>query len=240
PRVQPLALRPTKQFKRDVERMKKRGKDIAKLQSIINSLVQRNPLGPQYRDHALTGELKGSRDCRGWGPRTFPRCQEVGGPFRSRTSARLKRPVGWFFRCWITSRRGQDRLGYEVLTETRPNPSRRIPFSGLLHSVVRGGARGSRRETRDDYRTQAASNARGGAARPGAHRGPGVDAAPEPGCRADDHRGDRRRAEAASAAVAGNPGGRAGRADLEAVQAGQPGVSSGRSGDRGQGSEDRR
>jgi mRNA interferase YafQ len=43
--------------------MKKRGKDIAKLQSIINSLVQRNPLGPQHRDHALTGELKGSRDC---------------------------------------------------------------------------------------------------------------------------------------------------------------------------------
>ncbi len=63
PRVQPLALRPTKQFKPDVERMKKRGKDIAKLQSIINSLVQRNPLEPQYRDHALTGELKGSRDC---------------------------------------------------------------------------------------------------------------------------------------------------------------------------------
>jgi len=63
PRVQPLALRPTKQFKRDVERMKKRWKDIAKLPSIIDSLVQRNPLGPQYRDHALTGELKGSRDC---------------------------------------------------------------------------------------------------------------------------------------------------------------------------------
>ena len=151
-----------------------------------------------------------------------------------------KRPVGRFFRCSIASRRGQNRLEYAVLTETRPNPSRRIPFSGLLHSVVRDGARGNRRETRDDHRTEAASNARGGAARPGAHRGPGVDATPQPGRRADDHRGDRRRGEAAGAAPAGDPGGRAGRADLEAVQAGQPGVSPGRSGDRGQGSDDRR
>ena len=42
-----------------------------------------------------------------------------------------KRPVGRFFRCSIASRRGQNRLEYAILTETRPNPSRRIPFSGL-------------------------------------------------------------------------------------------------------------
>ena len=71
------------------------------------------------------------------------------------------------------------------------------------------------------------------------HRGPGVHATPHPGCRADDHRGDRRRGEAAGAAPAGDPGGRAGCADLEAVQAGQPGTV-GRSDDRGQGSDDRR
>ncbi len=56
---------------------------------------------------------------------------------------------GLFFRCWIASRRGQDRLRYEILTETRPIPnSRRIPFSGLLHSVVRGGAREPTRDPR--------------------------------------------------------------------------------------------
>ena len=45
--------------------------------------------------------------------------------------ARAKRPVGRIFRCSIASRRGQNRLEYAILTETRPNPSRRIPFSGL-------------------------------------------------------------------------------------------------------------
>ncbi len=62
-RATPLILRPTTQFKRDVKRMKKRNKDIAKLESVIRSLVQGQPLAAHHADHALAGELKGARDC---------------------------------------------------------------------------------------------------------------------------------------------------------------------------------
>lgn len=43
--------------------MKKRGKDLAKLQRVIDSLAQGIALEPRHRDHALTGDLKGTRDC---------------------------------------------------------------------------------------------------------------------------------------------------------------------------------
>ena len=59
----PLEAVPTTKFKRDVERQKKRGKDMAKLQAIIESLCQHRRLGPRHKDHPLGGEWEGYRDC---------------------------------------------------------------------------------------------------------------------------------------------------------------------------------
>lgn len=51
------------QFRRDVKLAQKRGKDMAKLREIILLLVERSPLPPPYRDHALGGDWKHYRDC---------------------------------------------------------------------------------------------------------------------------------------------------------------------------------
>jgi mRNA interferase YafQ len=53
----------TKQFARDIKRMKKRGKDLTRLQGIVRKLAQGNTLPPKNKDHALIGSWKPSRDC---------------------------------------------------------------------------------------------------------------------------------------------------------------------------------
>lgn len=51
------------QFKRDIKQLKKRGKDLQKLKSVIDLLAASQPLPPKNRDHALTGNWVGWRDC---------------------------------------------------------------------------------------------------------------------------------------------------------------------------------
>ncbi len=53
----------TTQFKKDYKRLKRQNKDLAKMQSIIRLLVNGQPLDPKYKDHSLTGNWKGHRDC---------------------------------------------------------------------------------------------------------------------------------------------------------------------------------
>jgi len=53
----------TKQFFRDINRMRKRGKDLEKLQEIVKLLSEGTPLPPNHRDHPLTGQWQPSRDC---------------------------------------------------------------------------------------------------------------------------------------------------------------------------------
>jgi mRNA interferase YafQ len=53
----------TSQFKKDVKRAERRGKDLPKLRNLLDLLIEGVPLPPQYRDHALRGEFFGSRDC---------------------------------------------------------------------------------------------------------------------------------------------------------------------------------
>ncbi len=53
----------TSQFKKDVKRADKRGKDMAKLKAALEMLIEGEPLPPQYRDHPLRGNFAGSRDC---------------------------------------------------------------------------------------------------------------------------------------------------------------------------------
>ena len=53
----------TKQFARDIKRMKKRGKDLAKLKEIVVKLAHGKTLPPKNKDHALIGSWKPARDC---------------------------------------------------------------------------------------------------------------------------------------------------------------------------------
>jgi mRNA interferase YafQ len=54
----------TNQFKRDVKRAKKRGKDVAKLKALLERLIAGGPLPAECGDHPLRGDFAGSRDCR--------------------------------------------------------------------------------------------------------------------------------------------------------------------------------
>jgi len=53
----------TTQFRRDIKRVKKQAKKLEKLKSIVRRLSAGEALDPRYRDHPLTGLLRGSRDC---------------------------------------------------------------------------------------------------------------------------------------------------------------------------------
>jgi mRNA interferase YafQ len=56
-------LSQTTQFSRDVKRMRKRGKDLIKLQVVVRLLASGSPLDPKFRDHSLGGPWRPSRDC---------------------------------------------------------------------------------------------------------------------------------------------------------------------------------
>ena len=53
----------TSQFKKDVKRMKKRGKRFDDFKEIVKRLVEGDNLAFKYRDHPLTGQYKGTREC---------------------------------------------------------------------------------------------------------------------------------------------------------------------------------
>jgi len=50
------------QFHRDVKRLKKRGKDLEKLKTLIELLLDARPLPAQYKDHPLKLNWAGYRD----------------------------------------------------------------------------------------------------------------------------------------------------------------------------------
>ncbi len=56
-------IRRTTQFKRDYKRMKRRGKDLEQLRTVIQKLAQGQPLEDRYRDHPLLGGYRGTREC---------------------------------------------------------------------------------------------------------------------------------------------------------------------------------
>lgn len=57
------AVRQTSRFKKSLKKMLKRGKPYAKLRTVVEMLSKGETLPPRYRDHALTGDLNGLRDC---------------------------------------------------------------------------------------------------------------------------------------------------------------------------------
>lgn len=52
-----------KQFERDVKLQKKRGKDPDKLKTILRLLVESKMLPEKNRDHSLSGNFSGYREC---------------------------------------------------------------------------------------------------------------------------------------------------------------------------------
>ena len=50
-------------FKRDYKRIKKRGYDIRLLERTIALLAEGQPLPKEYRDHPLSGDYIGCREC---------------------------------------------------------------------------------------------------------------------------------------------------------------------------------
>ena len=50
-------------FKRDYKRIKKRGYNIRLLEQVITLLAEGQELPASYRDHALTGDYSGCREC---------------------------------------------------------------------------------------------------------------------------------------------------------------------------------
>lgn len=50
------------QFRRDVKRAEKRGKDLAKLRELLGLLLAGEALPAIYKDHPLKGDWKGYRD----------------------------------------------------------------------------------------------------------------------------------------------------------------------------------
>ena len=58
-----LELVTTGQFRKDYKRAKKRGYDLSLLENVLDKLLAGQTLEPQYRDHALTGNYIGFREC---------------------------------------------------------------------------------------------------------------------------------------------------------------------------------
>jgi mRNA interferase YafQ len=58
-----LTFASTSQYRRERKLAQKRGRDISLLNNIINTLLEEKPLDPKYRDHPLTGNYAGFREC---------------------------------------------------------------------------------------------------------------------------------------------------------------------------------
>ncbi len=50
-------------YRKDYKRLKRQGKDMSRLRSVINLLADGEALPAEYKDHPLKGQYKGYRDC---------------------------------------------------------------------------------------------------------------------------------------------------------------------------------
>jgi mRNA interferase YafQ len=53
----------TRQFQRDLKKVRKRGKNPDKIKYVIEKLVSQMPLEDRYKDHKLTGNYQSRREC---------------------------------------------------------------------------------------------------------------------------------------------------------------------------------
>ena len=58
-----MTVSQTSQFKKDIKRQTKRGKDLLKIQKVISILTTGEALPLIYKDHPLLGNWVGRRNC---------------------------------------------------------------------------------------------------------------------------------------------------------------------------------
>ena len=58
-----LNLHTTKKYRKDRNICKKRGLKIELIDEVIQTLREQKPLEPKHRDHALSGDYAGFREC---------------------------------------------------------------------------------------------------------------------------------------------------------------------------------
>lgn len=58
-----MTLRRTGQFRKDVKRLGRQGKDMSALRTVIEKLVAGQQLPPESQDHKLLGQWRGCREC---------------------------------------------------------------------------------------------------------------------------------------------------------------------------------
>jgi len=58
-----LTLRTTSRYRKERNLASRRGKDLTRLDAVINTLLAEKPLDPKYADHALHGDFEGFREC---------------------------------------------------------------------------------------------------------------------------------------------------------------------------------
>lgn len=51
------------QFKKDLKLARKRGCRMERLREVVNTLASEQKLAEKYRDHGLTGDYRGFREC---------------------------------------------------------------------------------------------------------------------------------------------------------------------------------
>ena len=56
-------IRPSAKFQKDLKRIQKRGYDITLLKDVLNLLANGEILPIKYKDHNLSGNFKGCREC---------------------------------------------------------------------------------------------------------------------------------------------------------------------------------
>lgn len=60
---EPLHVITTTRYDKDAKRVRKRGHDMARLLEVVDLLRQRRALAVRHRDHGLSGDSRGWRDC---------------------------------------------------------------------------------------------------------------------------------------------------------------------------------
>ena len=58
-----LDLVSTTQFRKDLKRIRKHGYRLARLDDVLQMLLREEPLPAKHRDHDLTGDYTGFREC---------------------------------------------------------------------------------------------------------------------------------------------------------------------------------
>jgi len=56
-------IKTTNQFLRDLKLVRKRGKDVRKIEAVIKTLARDEKLSSKHRPHRLQGEMKGCWEC---------------------------------------------------------------------------------------------------------------------------------------------------------------------------------